>query len=94
MISKKTREQAALICAIAASNREGQHGEYAPDTSDVCKRLDINANLDRGPGSLAYDARAYVVSKIDPHGRFSLLWRTAQADAEAEALLRTGWSPK
>ena len=89
-ISKRVREQAAMICAVAASNRDGS---YALDTSEICDQLGIDANLDLGAGCLAYDARAYVVTEIDPCGRFSLLWRTAETDAEAEALLRTGWTP-
>jgi hypothetical protein len=80
--SKRNREQAALICAIAAST---------PD-------LNCNyAGVREGLGLPAYDKTSVVWGKTLE----SAAWRRAlslsissqETDAEAEALIRTGWSP-
>lgn len=81
-ISKKTREQAALICAIAASG--GVHTE-SPDRwtrvyCDIARALDYDCVATR-LSILAYDSLM--------RGR---TW-TRELDAEAESMIRTGWSP-
>jgi hypothetical protein len=83
-IPKSTREQAAMICAIAAST---------PDLSEaygaVCERLGIRTGADRAfrfvPVSYRLAMAAWRTSSRNRSG--------AEADAEAEALLRCGWSP-
>ena len=71
-ISKKTREQAALICAVAAS-------------SYYCRDLDT-ARRHVGASRLACDIAFAALLEV-------LCYTHIQAAAEAEALLRTGWSP-
>lgn len=70
-ISKKVREDAALICAILASTR----GIWSDDVA-------IELEMSRESDALAEQAFDYVIREA---------WRTA--DAEAESLLRSGWSP-
>lgn len=78
-ISKKTREQAALICAIAASNFD-----FAESYSAIAIGLWPNG---RGRSD-AYDL---ALRAWDEASRLGLPWPCV--DAEAESLLRTGWSP-
>lgn len=78
-ISKKTREQAALICAIAASNFD-----FAESYSAIVIGLWPNS---RGRSD-AYDLALWA---WDEASRLGLPWPCV--DAEAESLLRTGWSP-
>jgi hypothetical protein len=81
-ISKRTREQAAMLCAIAAS---------APPVSmtDVCYSLDPAKEA----AELAYAAWQHAyrhMSIVDPRWYIDGGWYLY---AEAESLLRTGWSP-
>ena len=76
-ISKRTREQAAMICAIAASNDVNQ--PYVDVVETVGMRVSDQAM------DLAIKAHAKVI--------YSLVPDRDGADAEAEALIRTGWSP-
>ena len=79
-ISKKTREQAATICAIAASS------EYASDAYNLAADA-IGAGL--AALALANDAWGRATN-----GGFGGEGDDLRADdAEAEALLRTGWTP-
>lgn len=78
-ISKKVREEAAVICAIAASNSD-LHDAYGVVQRELggrrhnsAERLAINA------WSKVFSAAADVSAPL--------------VDAEAEALLRTGWCP-
>lgn len=80
--SKKVREEAALICAIAASNPD-LRSAYC----EVRRDLGLPAYARNGqPGdwrsSLERNAWLEAVSSQEPN-----------FDAEAEALIRTGWSP-
>lgn len=79
MIPRHVREDAALICAIAASG--GTVGYHAALT--IARELGIEDRHDAI--NLAADAWAQaMVGRSD--------W-TREVDAEAEALIRTGWSP-
>jgi hypothetical protein len=76
-ISKKVRDEAALICAIAASSGPTASTWSAqetifPDSFEYCEA-----------GVLARLALAST----------SLRFQGSEAYAEAEAMLRTGWSP-
>lgn len=76
-ISKKVREEAALLCAIAASdNYDG--------IVSAAWRLDSI----EGAQELALEAQAFACSQR------RLLTNYAETYAEAEALLRCGWSPE
>lgn len=75
-ISKRVREEAALICAIAASN------EW--DTMDPIPPRQTEA------GRLAWAAEKVTWSVW----RQSTLWCKEAHWAEAEALIRCGWSPE
>lgn len=76
-ISKKVREEAALICAIAASNGQGftSYIEIENDLGEV-------SQVALGLAASAWLALGDVYGDGD-----------ATRDAEAEALIRTGWSP-
>ena len=78
-ISKRVREEAAIICAIAASTSDMNQSYRA-----VCDSLDIACRDTQGLElpffELALAAWGETASAENP-------------DAEAEALLRTGWSP-
>lgn len=87
MIMSETRELAALICAVAASTDwRGQAPYYdvlvagllGIDRGDPAVRLSIEAWCAAG------SAHRFVGLELD--------WPRAR-DAEAEALLRSGWSP-
>lgn len=77
------REQAAMICAIAASGGVGSRfGGRSPFYAT------ISAALGCGDDALALALAAYTRAME----RLGHVW-TREVDAEAEALLRTGWSP-
>lgn len=76
-IGKRTRDQAALICAIAASN--WPHLYYQAENA-------LGLRFNCTPGDVAR-AAFYEAQRRRP--RFS----SAQTAALAEAILRTGWSP-
>jgi len=76
--TKALRDEAALICAIAASNPD-LHESYGA----VCRLLGIDIPYDRYESlteSLAFEA--WQVCQYADH-----------PDAEAEALIRSGWNP-
>jgi hypothetical protein len=75
-ISKRTRDRAALICQIAASNEIWNY-------TDIARRLGY-----RGDDEASLAAHAYAVVTV--RGGMRPL---AERDAEAESLLRCGWSP-
>lgn len=78
-ISKRTRELAALICQIAASNTRRTYSEIADDLGIIWDRstlIPLCLFL-----SISAEAEVYGSSKHQ------------EADAEAESLLRCGWSP-
>ena len=79
-ISRKVREEAALICAIAASTECGGRPVFL-SASGVA----IDASLEAM--SVAYKAAAVTDRLVYKHGNFH------EVDAEAESLLRTGWCP-
>jgi hypothetical protein len=86
-ITKRTREQAALICQMAASSssRRRSHG-----THDTCAALGVDQ--DSESAELAVEAFLVALSAW-------LKWlgpnrRPIPAFAEAEALLRCGWRPR
>lgn len=79
-ISKRVREEAALICAIAASSGEGR---YAIGSSTWDAEYERHTTLDTDAGLLARKA----LSRVPPR------FQGRAAYAEAEALLRTGWMP-
>lgn len=81
-ISKRTREQAALICALAASN--APHLFYPGEEALGLRPV---GGMPNRAGWLARDAYAEI-SIGDPRPRHN-----AEICAEAEALLRTGWTP-
>jgi hypothetical protein len=83
-ISKKTRERAALICAMSASGRG-----YACFTGCVADHLGIHE--ESASVRLAYLAIVFVETTVQSPQR-ARGWHRANP-AEAEALLRTGWSP-
>lgn len=76
-ISKRTREEAALICAIAASNQNSPFdGTYGAEAG-------LGLVHNSVPGALARDA--LMAARPGNHA--------AETYADAEALLRTGWTP-
>lgn len=79
-ISTRTRERAAMICAIAASNPEL--------TAFTCAA----AALDIDPGSPAIDLAWEAWYGARPGHRLEPM--APARDAEAEAMLRTGWTPE
>jgi hypothetical protein len=80
-ISKKVREEAALLCALAASNH--WHGARPHHPQGPIPPKDSEA------GRLAYAAEKLTWSIW----RKSPLWTSEAHWAEAEALLRCGWTP-
>ncbi len=73
-ISKKVREDAALICSILASN----DGAWSDDLAE-------DMEISREAADLVEEAFDYVTRRVE--------WWTMHSDAEAESLIRTGWSP-
>lgn len=84
-ISKRTREQAALICAIAASGGVWRDGVAFDRWSFVYDHVAESADV-AGP-AVRVAVRAWM--HVTRHGT---PW-TREVDAEAEALLMSGWSP-
>jgi sensor histidine kinase YesM len=80
--SKKVREEAALICSIAASG--GVHDGIR--STRVYRWIGDELEVINGAISLAIHAYLYLIH------RHYTAW-TQQLDAEAEALIRTGWCP-
>lgn len=76
-ISKKTRDEAILICALTASTN--------PDTGYGAISLDLGG-LTKAALNLAIDAW-HAAQELLPQGGRDV------ADAEAECLLREGWCP-
>lgn len=83
-ISKRAREQAALICAIAASNPDLT---CSYDDVRISLGLPTHNHADRVWGK-TLDSAAWRFVCRHSHGQTN-----AEVDAEAEALIRTGWSP-
>jgi hypothetical protein len=82
--TKKDRENAALICAIAASSKDA-----CPLYREIQRELAASDDA----GALAHDAWRYVRDQLrDPFGHAPEWVR--EHDAEAESLLRTGWVPE
>lgn len=83
--SKKVREEAALICAIAASGGAtiGDGSSRAATFEYVIIRLALGVS--RRASILATDAWRNA-------RKFDVMW-TREVDAEAEALIRTGFEP-
>ncbi len=79
-ITKRTREQAALLCSIAASNFDDSIGTTA---------MLLDAEYDAR--ALAWDAQAAACLSF---GTRELDARYFETYAEAEALLRCGWRPR
>jgi hypothetical protein len=77
-IPHRVREEAALICALTASSPK-RYALYAHSAKWI--------GASKAALSLAYEAghQAFMTSDLDGGCQ--------ELDAEAEALLRTGWSP-
>jgi hypothetical protein len=82
--SKKVRAQAARICSIAASTPE-MNNSY----DGVCAAMGERRN--RGTGSFGPAFRLALLAW--DHARDANAGLNGEQDAEAEALLRTGWTP-
>lgn len=81
MISKKVREDAALICAIAALRPVGSGLDYfLPEIAN-----DLGMGRRGAAARIACDAYSYVVERTGEYFASS-------APAEAESLIRTGWT--
>jgi hypothetical protein len=89
-ISKRTREQAALLCAIGAST---------PLESGFYYTIALDLGVDeRAVVDLAFAARYKAWRNAGWHPASSAracasAWGLCRHDAEAEALLRCGWDP-
>lgn len=77
------REKAALLCAMMASSDAESSACAAVDFEDACGFEVCYA--DSGPADLARSA--YWAAALHWHPEERAGW------AEAEAMLRTGWSP-
>lgn len=90
-IGKRVRAQAALICAIAASGgvrmfHAGlRRSVWSRAYYDIARRLGVSTETEAY--ALAVAAWGYAKT-----GYPECPWHT-HADADAEALLRTGWAP-
>lgn len=88
-ISKRVREEAAVLCSIAACNEwewtESDPASCAPDSNPAIGAPDSNTES----GALAWQAErtAYAAWRSNPDWTPDTHW------AEAEAMIRTGWSP-
>jgi hypothetical protein len=81
--SKKVREEAALICAIAASG--GVYEEHGPG---VGRRVRIYLSI-----ANAMDAsRPALKLALNAYASMGGFWGP-EMDAELESKLRSGWSP-
>lgn len=89
-ITKKLREDAAILCsAVASRDIEMWNGEWwwlamqgVSDASPIVLELDIDPDA----ADLADEARSYIRHESDRP-------TTRETWAEAEALIRDGWSP-
>jgi hypothetical protein len=77
-IGPRTRERAALICQVAASNQTWSY-------------ISAAAMLGIDPMDRAVDLAATAFASARVYGRLES--GSVVVDAEAEALLRSGWSP-
>lgn len=89
-ISRRVREQAALICAVAASSRDLLWG-----TSSVAYHLGI---VDEDEPYQLQSPACVLVAKAFERANDLQFRRHKPQDwfavcAEAEAMLRTGWEP-
>lgn len=84
--SKRVREEAALICAIAASNPREWYST-----------IEISLGLYDGPSrdDRSHDLAVFAYKEA-LRGRGPLLRMEDRSaiDAEAESMIRSGWSPK
>lgn len=83
MIAADLREQAALICAICSSNAFRDFPPFAAG----CASIGVSHVADGGPAALAAHARQHARAETSDIHAGQSLW------AEAESLLRTGWTP-
>ena len=86
-ISKRVRDEAAMLCALmASSNADAINGEFLIDFDDPLPPIHRVLGVDPFLGASANLAReAYWATPRQSPRRAE--W------AEAEAMLRTGWSP-
>ena len=98
-ISKRTRERAALICAIAACDENDGIGSVAntlgvPD-GDSVRRLALEAQAHAFRSMRRTAGRMWMGERLPPDSRRRRMAKVnyGQTYAEAEALLRTGWEP-
>lgn len=85
-ISKRVREEAALICAIAANRGEPIS---VSSTASMLYGVDSVQAARRSSAKLAVEAWAFAAQM---GGRYDAD-QLRDDYAEAEALLRTGWEP-
>ena len=86
-ISKRVREEAALICAASASHVTCYRSHW---TADVATGLGIDGDaIVIAAWAILHAGRNLGWEPLEP-GR---LWPRSH-DAEAEAMLRTGWCPE
>ena len=78
-VTRKTREQAALLCAVGASQPTEFYDQMARD-------------LGVSPAALRLATDAFLTALRERMKRPGS-WRGGDVDAEAEAMLRTGWTP-
>jgi hypothetical protein len=81
-ISKRVREEAALVMAVCASNDCG--------TIDACNWLDLPHWGDRDD----LETAAFIAALEAWRHWLGKYRKPREAYAEAEAMLRTGWSPE
>ena len=91
-ISKRVREDAALICAIAASN-DTERGERPSYDREVAQWIGLwrgdMTKTHRHSAAVRLALAAWIaIWNALPMGNW-----TPEIDAEAESLLRCGWSP-
>lgn len=80
--TKKDRERAILICAIAASSPQPTPYQF------IAQELGMTHATGARAVKLAREAWFRALSR-----QYNALW-THETDAEAEALLREGWTPE
>lgn len=88
MIRHRVREEAAIICAVAASGGLPWHGKRFYEY----RSIQIEIGFHFTSGDLALEAYSHVMRILRDEDPGSA-W-TREVDAEAEALLRCGWSPE
>lgn len=99
-ISKRVREEAAVLCALMASSRQ-PNGRPLSDFNGPCESVGIDCFEDDGPADLARAAYWHVPkwSRVartveERHAVIQSITDNAPLHwAEAEAMIRTGWSP-